>query len=108
MNTAGLAPTTLQVNGSVIDATFDEFPLGSTSTIQYQATLAPTTVPGHVFTNTADAEFTSLPGNVLTPISPYNPVSTERTGNPNDPGGAVNDLASGDRATASKWGFFIR
>jgi len=101
VNTAGQAPTTLQVNGSVIDATFDEFPLGSTSTIQYQATLAPTTVPGHVFTNTADSEFTSLPGNVLTPISPYNPVSTERTGDPNDPGGAVNDLAAGDQATVT-------
>ena len=101
VNTAGQVPTTLQLNGSVIDATFDQFPLGSTSTIQFQATLAPTTVPGHVFTNTADSEFTSLPGNVLTPISPYNPVSTERTGNPNDPGGAVNDLAAGDQATVT-------
>ncbi len=104
VNTAGQAPTTLQVNGSVIDATFDEFPLGSTSTIQYQATLAPTTVPEHVFTNTADSEYTSLPGNVLTPISPYNPVSTERTGNPNDPGGAVDDLAAGDQATVTLFG----
>ena len=101
VNTAGQVPTTLQLNGSVIDATFDQFPLGSTSTIQFQATLAPTTVPGHVFTNTAESEFTSLPGNVLTPISPYNPVSTERTGNPNDPGGAVNDLAAGDQATVT-------
>ena len=101
VNTAGRVPTTLQLNGSVIDATFDQFPLGSTSTIQFQATLAPTTVPGHVFKNTADSEYTSLPGNVLTPISPYNPVSTERTGNPNDPGGAVNDLASGDQATVT-------
>ena len=40
--------------------------------------------------------YTSLPGSTVTPVSPYNPVSTERTGNPIDPGGAVNDLADSD------------
>ena len=46
--------------------------------------------------NTASIQYTTLPGSRSTPISPYNPNSVERTGNPADPGGSANNLnASG-------------
>ena len=50
-------------------------------------------------TDTATAKYTSLPGNVTTPQSPYNSVSTERTGNTSYPGGNANDFLTSGSGT---------
>ena len=102
LSSAGLSPTTLGVTGSLITATFDDFPLGSTSTIQFQATIDPSTKPGDVILNDAAALYTSLPGSMIVPISPYNPVSTERTGIPINPGGFVNSFSTGSIARVTE------
>ena len=94
---SGQAPTNTSVLGSTIVAAYDQFPLGASSVLSFQVTLAATTTPGETIINTAQMTYTSLPGGTVTPVSPYNPVSTERTGNPSDPGGAVNDLADSDK-----------
>jgi fimbrial isopeptide formation D2 family protein/uncharacterized repeat protein (TIGR01451 family) len=98
MNTAGLAPTTLMELGGTITATWASFPLASTSQIQFQATIDVTAVAGSTITNVAAIEYTSLPGNVTVPQSPYNGLSVERTGDPTDPGGVANDCNASDPA----------
>lgn len=96
--TSGTAPTTISTAGSLA-ATWDTYPTGSTSTFQILATINSGLASGTVLTNTASATYTSLPGTVTTAQSPHNTLSTERTGNPADPGGAENDyLASGSAA----------
>ncbi|MFN8499639.1 MAG: isopeptide-forming domain-containing fimbrial protein [Anaerolineae bacterium] len=100
-NPAGVAPTTSGVSGSTLTATYDTFPLGSTSTLTFQATLDSTVLPNQTITNKADITWTSLPGDVTTPQSPYNAVSTERTGDPANPGGAANNYAASSQATVT-------
>ena len=89
----GLAPNTLSESGGTIAATWDNFPLGSVSQIQFTVQTLSTSVPGSVLTNTANQSWTSLPSDVTTAQS-GNPLSTERTGNTTNPGGAVNDYRS--------------
>lgn len=98
MNTAGLVPDTLMEAGGTITATWASFPDGSTSQLQFDVTLDVTVVPGTVITNDADIQWTSLPGDVTTPQSAFNTISTERTGDPADPGGAANDYNATDPA----------
>ena len=50
-------------------------------------------VAGTTITNNAGILWSSLPGDVTTPIS-TNPLSVERTGNPADPGGTDNDYSN--------------
>ncbi len=97
----GVAPTTLALTAGVINATWTAFPLGSTTTITFTATLDTALLPGTVVTNTAAATWTGLPGTVGTPLSTYNPLSVERTGNPADPGGAANTYAASDPAAVT-------
>jgi uncharacterized repeat protein (TIGR01451 family)/fimbrial isopeptide formation D2 family protein len=99
-NTAGVVPTSLSESGGVINATWATFPLGSTSTITFSATVAATATPGQVVSNTASTTHTSLPG-APGQLSSYNTVSYERTGNPADPGGAANTYAASDPATVT-------
>lgn len=93
---SGQQPTSAVVQGSTVVATYDQLPLGASTVLSFQVLLNESTTPGQTVTNLAQMTYTSLPGEVLTPVSPYNPNSTERTGNPEDPGGGVNDLAAGD------------
>jgi uncharacterized repeat protein (TIGR01451 family)/fimbrial isopeptide formation D2 family protein len=79
----------------MIGATYSTLPLGSTSTIRYQVTLNQSVAPGQTLTNGVVETWTSLPGNPGQ-ISPLNPNSVQRTGNPTDPG-QLNNY----RATAS-------
>ena len=58
------------------------------SQLQFVVTLDPTTEPARTITNTANLAWTSLPGDVTTAGSPYNMLSTERTGDASNPGGA--------------------
>ena len=98
-NTAGLAPTTISDAGApTLTATWDTFALTQTSTFTFQAIVDGTVVPGQTITNTATATWTSLPGGVGLPQSPYNPLSCERTGNPADCGGTENDYTTSDPA----------
>lgn len=87
---SGLAPTTLGEASGTITATWDNFPLTSVSQIQFFVKPAGSVVAGTSVTNTASNTWTSLPGNVTTTQS-SNPVSTERTGNTLNPGGAANN-----------------
>ncbi len=96
---SGLAPTTLGESSGTITATWDSFPLGSTSRIVFTAQTTIDVIPGTTITNAANAVWSSLPGNVLTPQS-SSPVSTERTGNVSDPGGANNDYRASGSDTA--------
>ena len=90
-NFAGLAATALDDTATpVLNATWTDFPLGSTSTIQFQAAFNNTVYPGQTINNVARTRWTSLPGIVSTPQSPNNPVSCERSGYPADCGGASN------------------
>lgn len=97
----GLPPTSLTLTAGVIDAAWTSFPAGSTSTITFTATIDAAVLPGAVVTNTAALDWTSLPGTVTTPQSGFNGFSTERTGNPLDPGGAANTYAASDPASVT-------
>jgi LPXTG-site transpeptidase (sortase) family protein len=94
VHTAGLAPTSLDDSAApTLTASWDQaagFPVGTTSQFQFQATLNNDVIPGQTITNDAVLTWTGLPGDVTTPQSSYNSVSTERTGNTGNPGGAAN------------------
>ena len=82
----------------VITATWTGFPDdGTSSAAPSHVILDDDVEPGQVITNTAALAWSSLPGDVTAPQSSYNSVSTERTGNTGNPGGAENDyVASGN------------
>ncbi len=62
---------------------WDVLPLGETARVQFQVRLR--TVPGDRVTNTANVAWSSLPGDVTTPQSAYNVLSTERFYDPGSP-----------------------
>jgi len=96
MSTGMRAPTTLSEMGGTVFAAWDAFPDGSTAQLQFQAVIDVAATAGEIITNVADVVWTSLPGDVTAPQSIHNTLSTERTGNPLDPGGAANDYAAVD------------
>jgi LPXTG-site transpeptidase (sortase) family protein len=83
----GLAPTGLDDTGNpILRATWDVFPLGAFSEIAFEVRLGAIS-PGERVTNAARLAWSSLPGDVSAPQSPYNSLSTERY---YDPGSDVN------------------
>jgi len=98
-NTAGLAPDTID-DTSDLNAFWDTFPAGSSSTLQFQGEIKTSITPGDVIFNDAIVKFTSLPD---TPgqQSPYNTLSYERTGNQSGPGTTANDYTITDPATVT-------
>ncbi len=83
----GLAPSGLDDTGNpVLQANWTSFPLGAVSEIAFEVRLGPIS-PGERVTNTARLAWSSLPGDVSSPQSPYNSLSTERY---YDPGSDVN------------------
>ncbi|QDU19434.1 SdrD B-like domain-containing protein [Urbifossiella limnaea] len=90
-NTAGVVPATLGASAGTLSASFTSLALGQSSTLTFRARLNGTTTPGQVVTNTAALTYTSLPGDVTAPQTPYNPASVERTG-----AGGVNDYVASD------------
>ena len=100
-NTAGLAPASFGESVGTITASWPSFPQGSSSTFTFQVTLADTVTPGQSIVNTANVKWTSLPGTVTTAQSPYNTLSTERTGNQADPGGTANTYSINGTATVT-------
>jgi uncharacterized repeat protein (TIGR01451 family) len=89
---AGRAPDNLGVTGGTISARYDAFPLGSTSTLTFNATLDRGLAAGQTVNNSVDVRYATLPGDATAAQSPYNDASTGRTGSAEDPGGAANDL----------------
>ena len=99
-STAGLAPSTLAEAGGTITATWASFPLASTSTVTFTATVATSATPGQIVSNMAFTTHTSLPG-APGQLSTYNTLSYERTGSSSDPGGAANTYAASDPASVT-------
>ncbi|MGO9601740.1 MAG: beta strand repeat-containing protein, partial [Isosphaeraceae bacterium] len=93
-NTAGVAPASINQSGNTLSATYTSLALGQTSTLTFKATLNGTVSPGQKVTDTPSVTYSTLPGNVTTPQSANSPVSTERTGDTSDPGGAANNLVT--------------
>ncbi len=77
---SGVAPTTL-LEGPTLQATWDTYPIGSNSVFQFQAIVGFIALDDEII-NEANVEWTSLPGLVDTPQSPYNVLSTERRYDP--------------------------
>ncbi|MCU0962308.1 MAG: isopeptide-forming domain-containing fimbrial protein, partial [Pirellulaceae bacterium] len=100
-NTSGVVPTSLTESLGTITVIWDTFPDNSSSFLTFNATLDFTVTPGEVITNNAAATWTSLPGNVTIAQSAYNTLSTERTGDPANPGGAANDYRATDPASVT-------
>ena len=100
LSSTGLAPsasTPLTISsGTTISAGWDVFAVGAVARITYTATFAgANAAPGSV-SNTANTKWTSLPGNVSGPLSPYNTASKERTG-----AGGVDSYTESSTATVS-------
>lgn len=99
--TAGVSsPLVLDDSGApTLSATLAELPVGESCTIQYSVTFDSTVFTGQEIDNGADVQWTSLPGDQTTPLSTYNTISTERTGDSTDPGAGTNDYNDNDQAT---------
>ncbi len=82
----GVAPDSLVDSAApALIATWSDFPLGSTSEIEFRAVLGDIR-PGERVRNQASLEWTSLPADVSSPQSTFNTLSTERRF---DPGSTV-------------------
>ena len=93
-NTAGLAPDSLSFGSNQISASWNRFKPSDTSTITFQVTIDNTVTAKEVLANTATAKYSSLPGTINTAQSTYHTLSTERTGNTADIGGASNNYTT--------------
>ena len=100
-NTAGEAPSSLSDSSGVLSADFADMAPGASSTLTFEATLSSSTTPGETVVEPASLTYTSLPGTDTTPQSPYNSISTERTGDTSDPGGAANTYATSASASVT-------
>jgi LPXTG-site transpeptidase (sortase) family protein len=97
----GLPTVTNNSTATVVDVTVTPFPLGCSVNVTYEVTLNNTVFPGQVITNTAQLDWTSLPGNVSSPQTPNNSLSCERTGNTAGCGATNNDYTASDPATVT-------
>lgn len=95
----GTAPDTIAFAGGAVSAAWTSFPIGAASTLRFRATVDVGIAPGQAIVNTGTSRWTSLPGDVTAPQSPFNGLSTERTGNTSNPGGADNDYVTTGAAT---------
>jgi len=82
---SGPTPTRMDYDPATrtIQVTWDAFALGDAAQIQFQVTLNANSATQT--TNEAAVAWTSLPGDVSQPQSPYNTLSTERRYDPNSP-----------------------
>ena len=98
---SGPVPTTF-TPGNGFTASWATMPVSATpTTFTIQAVIDPGLTTGTVLTNTASGTWTSLPGVVAAPQSPYHTLSVERTGNTADPGGTANDYRASRPATVT-------
>ncbi len=59
---SGLAPTTLSQAAGIITATWTNYPIGSVTVISFDVTVDNSVAPDQMIQNTAEIEWTSLPG----------------------------------------------
>ena len=98
---SGPVPTTF-TPGNGFTASWATMPVSATpTTFTIQAVIDPGLTTGTVLTNTASGTWTSLPGVVAAPQSPYHTLSVERTGNTADPGGTANNYRASRPATVT-------
>ena len=98
-----LVPDTCNVTAGVLTATWAVFPTTGVTVITFNTTVDTTVNPGTFITNTALAQWTSLSGPIVGPLSPYNTNSCERTSNiaPLPYCGTGNDYSHTDQAGIS-------
>ena len=88
-------------SGSIIDLVFDRLPLGCSASFTYTATLTGAASAGQGITNTANINWSTLPGSISDQTPYENTLDCERTGTPTDCGGAVNDNRASDPASVT-------
>ncbi|QIK63340.1 DUF11 domain-containing protein [Leucobacter viscericola] len=77
---SGPDPTSISdANAPALSVSWDELALGESATLKYQATIPADVEAPQLVTNTAKADWTSLPSGT-TPDSPFNADGRERTG----------------------------
>ena len=98
-----LLPSSCGFAGTTLSASWPVFPTAGVTVITFDATVDISVAPGTSITNEALVQWTSLPGTIIGPISPYNANSCERTsGLPPFPFcGSGNDYNVLDPATVS-------
>lgn len=95
-NSVGLEPDVLEDGGApTLRIEWSSFPEGSESEVEYQARLTGLS-PGGSVSNEAFLEWSSLPGDVSSPQSTHNGLSTERL---YDPGSPIDVYGVGASAT---------
>ncbi|MFK7738055.1 MAG: beta strand repeat-containing protein [Pirellulaceae bacterium] len=112
-NHLAYVPSTLSITnagGATLDSSSDSagdlaaiwsnFPQGATATIEFDVQVQNSAPANTGLDNVAGIEWTSLPGDVSTPIS-SSPNSVERTGDTANNGGTENDHRSNATATVS-------
>ena len=93
---AGPPAAGLAFGGAGIVATWSRLDAGSTVVLRYTATVV---APGTVAEQNATVRYSSLPGAANRDLSPFATAGdAERTGNPADPGGVLNDHVATDAA----------
>jgi LPXTG-site transpeptidase (sortase) family protein len=92
----GPTPTSMayDANSHTVTVKWNTFPLGQTAHIAFKVTLSAS--PGDTVQNTASVQWTSLPGDVSTPQSGYNTLSTERRYDPVSPADVYGASSSAD------------
>jgi large repetitive protein len=95
--TSGVPVTAISDAGG-LTASWDVFPAEGAAAFTYDVTIDASVTPAQVLHNTADVTWTSLPGDVTSPQSTFSGVSTERTGDTGNPGGAANNYTASDDA----------
>jgi len=97
---AGCGSPTVTNNSTatMVDVTVTPFPLGCSVTVTYQVTLNGLVSPGQTIINTANIDWSSLPGDVSSPQTSNNGLSCERTGDTAGCGGTNNDYTASDQA----------
>jgi uncharacterized repeat protein (TIGR01451 family)/fimbrial isopeptide formation D2 family protein len=99
---AGPAPDSVSDGGGTgLTATWAVLNEGDVATFHYSMTVDAAAVPSSQIHNHAVTTWTGLPGIVATPQSVFDPNSTERTGDTNDPGGDANTYRVDAQATST-------
>jgi fimbrial isopeptide formation D2 family protein/uncharacterized repeat protein (TIGR01451 family) len=89
----GVSGANVLASGGQLTITWAQIPSGQQAKITFSAVVDACVTPGQELCNHAELTWTTLPGSP-SPKSLYNALSVERTSNPSDPGGAVNDLVA--------------
>ncbi len=97
--TSGVAPSSLITTTGALTVTWDSLTAAQSAVVQLATALNGTVTPNQAITNTANLQWTSLPGDVTAPQSVHNALSVERTGDTGGPGGAANTYKAAATAT---------